>query len=148
VTNKTILPPRTHSWSPKHNLAYFPEHNQAHAGEIRTNLAHGGIGAHLATSPLGARHRAPSGDVCSYPNSRNIGRTECRWGEGPWASARILFMVIATPRKHDEISVNFFELLFVFLVYLLKARPLHRHADNSNFEPEDTRTLVFMSEKL
>ena len=88
--------------------------------------------AHLATSPLGARHRAPSGDVCNYPNSHNIGGSGCRWGEGPWASARVLVIVIARPRTHDGMGVKKLHLLFVCLVLFLKARPLHRRVGTSN----------------
>ena len=113
-----MLPPRSHLWSPEYNLA--------HTGEIRTDLAHGSVGAHLATSPLGARHRAPSGDVCNYPNRHNIGGTRCRWGEVPWASARVLVICIARPRTHGGMSVKKLHLLFVCFVPLLKARPLHR----------------------
>jgi len=98
VTENTTLLPRAHSW--------FPEYNLAHAGEIPTCLAHSGVGAHLATSPLGARHRELSSDVCNYQNSHNIAGIQRRWGQGPWASARVLVIVIARLRTHAEMSMK------------------------------------------
>ena len=74
-------------------LSRSPEYNLAHTGEIRTDLAHGGVGAHLATSPLGALWRAPSGDVYDYPLG-DMHRAPQRRGQGPSAAAHAVGIVV------------------------------------------------------
>jgi len=95
VTENITLLLRAHSW--------FSEYNLAHAGEIRTDLSHGIVWAHEVQP--GSHRRAPSSGVCNYPNSHNIGGTRCHWGQGPWASARVLVTVIARLSTNDEMSV-------------------------------------------
>ena len=67
----------------------------AHTNEIRTKLVHGGVGAHLATSPLGARHRAPSGDVYNYPPG-DMHRAPLRKGSGPSAAVHAVGILVGT----------------------------------------------------